>query len=212
MLWGIKWPLSYCGDIVKVNMEFNKDYWEKRYHENQTGWDIGYPSTPLVEYLNSITDKKSNILIPGAGNAYEAEYLFKNGFENVIVLDIAEAPLKNLKLRCPLFPEKNLIMEDFFSHNGAYDFIIEQTFFCALNPKLRSAYAKKMGELLKQNGKLIGLLFDDPLKPEGPPFGGSEEEYRKVFSEYLIIQSMQKAENSIKPRMGRELFFVAEKR
>jgi len=63
------------------------------------GWDIGYPSTPIKEYADQLTDKSIQILIPGAGNAYEAEYLWKQGFSNVHILDISEIPLKEFKKR-----------------------------------------------------------------------------------------------------------------
>ena len=32
-------------------------YWSKRYEENRTGWDIGYPSTPLKEYIGTFRSK-----------------------------------------------------------------------------------------------------------------------------------------------------------
>ena len=66
-------------------MENLEEYWSKRYEEGQTGWDIGYPSTPIKTYIDQIKDKNLRILIPGAGNAYEAEYIFKEGFKNVFV-------------------------------------------------------------------------------------------------------------------------------
>lgn len=53
-------------------------YWTTRYKEKKTGWDIGYPSTPIKAYADQLTDKQLKILIPGAGNAYEAEYFFLN--------------------------------------------------------------------------------------------------------------------------------------
>ena len=51
-------------------------YWADRYKEGRTGWDIGSPSTPLKTYLDGIKDKSAKILIPGAGNAYEACLLY----------------------------------------------------------------------------------------------------------------------------------------
>ncbi len=74
-------------------------------------------------------------MIPGAGNAYEAEYLFKQGFKNIFVLDISEKPLITFSERFPEFPESQLILGDFFTHKGLYDLIIEQTFFCSYNKK-----------------------------------------------------------------------------
>lgn len=55
--------------------QLNKSYWENRYTNNLIGWNIGYISTPLKTYIDQIKDKSLKILIPGAGNSYEAEYL-----------------------------------------------------------------------------------------------------------------------------------------
>ena len=192
--------------------KLDKSFWESRYQNNQTGWDVGYISTPLKEYIDQLTKKDIKILIPGAGNSHEAEYLWNNGFKNIYVLDIAEHPLLNFKTRIPDFPESQLIHDDFFEINESFDLIIEHTFFCALNPDLREKYAEKMFDLLNKNGKLIGLLFDFELTKEGPPFGGSENEYTNYFIKLFSIKKLEKAYNSIKPRQDRELFFIFEKR
>jgi len=191
--------------------KFSHKYWEEKYQKNTTGWNIGYPSTPIKTYIDQIKDKSIKILIPGAGNAYEAEYLYNKGFTNVWVLDLAKSPLSNLKERVPNFPDEHLIQTEFFAHNMTYDLIIEQTFFCALSPALRDKYVKKMFELLSSKGKLVGLLFDFELTEQGPPFGGSLVEYKKRFSKYFNIKVLERAHNSIKPRNGRELFAIFEK-
>ncbi|MCB0761734.1 MAG: SAM-dependent methyltransferase [Flavobacteriales bacterium] len=189
----------------------DKAFWKKRYQEGTTGWDVGQVSTPLKEYFDQLTSKKLRILIPGAGNAHEAEYLYENGFVNVTVLDVAEEPLENMRKRMPHFPEGQLLCTDFFHHDGSYDLIIEQTFFCALSPELRPEYARKMAQLLVPHGKIKGLLFDFPLTSEGPPFGGCREEYYTYFLPHFENVEFQSAHNSITPRMGRELWFTAEK-
>lgn len=187
-------------------MQLNSEYWNTRYIENDFGWDAGDITTPLKTYFDQLKDKSLKILIPGAGNSYEAEYLFNSGYKNIFVLDFAEAPLKNIKERCKDFPSEQLIQNDFFKHAGQYDLIIEQTFFCAIDPKLRADYAKHMHSLLKPKGKLVGLLFDTVFEKEGPPFSGSKEEYVKYFSPYFDFNIFDKCYNSIKPREGRELF------
>lgn len=55
----------------------NEEFWTERYRNQQTGWDIGYPSTPLQKYFEQLSRKDIHILIPGCGNAYEAEFLVK---------------------------------------------------------------------------------------------------------------------------------------
>jgi SAM-dependent methyltransferase len=186
------------------------DFWNNRYKTNDFGWDIGDVSEPLKKYIEQVDNKELKILIPGAGNAYEAEFLFKLGFKNVYVLDFAEAPLKNIKKRLPEFPNHQLIQQDFFAHKGQYDLIIEQTFFCAIDPILRSKYVQQMHELLAPNGKLVGLMFNDALNADKPPFGGNKEEYQKLFEDTFDIKKMEPCYNSIKPREGRELFVMIQ--
>lgn len=186
--------------------QFNESYWTERYKKQETGWDIGDVSTPLKAYFDQLTDLNLKILIPGAGNAYEAEYLWNLGFRNTYVIDLSSAPLDNLKSRIPDFPSHQLIKGDFFDHTEQYDLIVEQTFFCALNPELREAYVHKVHGLLKLKGKLVGLLFKIPLNSSHPPFGGNEEQYRPIFKGHFEIEIMEEAYNSIPPRQGSELF------
>ena len=183
-----------------------RDFWTNRYINNETGWDIGSISTPLKEYFDQLTNKKLKILIPGCGNAYEAEYLFHLGFKNVFVVDFSPIALSNLKKRIPDFPKNHLICDDFFNHDGLYDLIIEQTFFCAIHPTLREKYVSQTNKLLNTNGKLIGLLFNNHFNNDEPPFGGEKEEYLSLFSPTYNIDIIETAYNSIQPRANKELF------
>ena len=79
--------------------ELNQNYWNNRYLSNDFSWDIGDISLPLKTYFEQLTNNELKILIPGAGNAHEAEFLFKNDFKNVFVLDFADEPLQNFKLK-----------------------------------------------------------------------------------------------------------------
>lgn len=213
-------PKSTNGVLVEIcqslpQPEDPEKFWRARYHENRTGWDIGYPSPPITEYLDQVVDKSLRILIPGAGNAYEAEYAWKLGFPNVFVLDVASEPLEAFGKRVPDFPKKHLLRKDFFAHVGQYDLILEQTFFCSFPPlpENRRAYAEKVHALLAPGGKLVGLWFDIPLTGDlvKRPFGGSREEYLGYFAPYFEMESFATATNSIKPRRGNELFGIFSK-
>ncbi len=193
-------------------MILNSQYWENRYKTNDFGWDTGQITTPIRDYIDQIQDKSIKILIPGCGNGYEFEYLVNHGFSNVFVLDYAKTPLDNIRKRISNFNPEQFIQSDFFEHNSEYDLIIEQTFFCAIDPSLRNNYAHKMFMSLRPKGKIIGLLFHFPLTKNGPPYGGSKTEYKKLFSSYFKIKTLATAYNSIKPREGNELFFIFEKK
>ncbi len=193
-------------------MKTEKNYWTKRYLNHEIGWDIGYPSTPIKEYIDQLEHNNSRILIAGAGNAYEAEYLWKAGFKNVFILDISEIPLKQFQERNPDFPKHQLLLEDFFEHKGKYDLIFEQTFFCSFIPtdENRMNYAKKMADLLNPEGKLVGVWFDIPLTfdNEKRPFGGDKALYLKYLNPFFEIQTFKKCYNSISARKGTELFGI----
>ncbi|MBA3682158.1 MAG: methyltransferase domain-containing protein [Bacteroidetes bacterium] len=195
-----------------MNQSLNAKYWDDLYLNNDKPWDMGQVSPPLKAYFDQLTNKQISILIPGAGNAYEAEYLVNNGFTNVFVCDYASLPLQNLLERCPQIKPENLLQEDFFKmENKKFDLIVEQTFFCAIDRSLRKEYFEKMNDLLNPKGKLIGLLFNDTLNDDRPPFGGTKEEYEGYFKDIFSPKVYETAYNSLKPRVGRELFMNLEK-
>lgn len=191
-------------------MALDKEYWNNRYQTGQIGWDLGDVSPALAKYFDQTTFRSQPILIPGCGNAYEAEYLHTKGFNNVHIIDVSEQAIHNFKKRCPTFPETHIHHQNFFDHQGSYTLIIEQTFFCAIHPEKRKEYRNKMHQLLQPNGKLVGLLFTIPIK-ETPPFGGSLAEYQELFSTYFTVNKMEPCYLSHPSRKGVELFINLRK-
>lgn len=185
---------------------FGKKYWDNTYIHKQTEWDIGYIATPLKEYFNQLENKHLRILVPGAGNGYEVEYLYHLGFKNVYFLDFAPTCIHQFLKRNPKFPQNQIFEEDFFKHKGQYNIIIEHTFLTTFPKSIRNKYAAKMHELLSENGKLVGLLFNHEFYKDHPPFGGTPAEYMELFHPYFQIKIFKTAYNSIKPRKDRELF------
>jgi methyl halide transferase len=187
-------------------MKFDEAYWSAKYQQQLMGWDTGSITTPLKEYIDQLEDKSTRILVPGCGNGHEVRYLHDQGFTKVTVIDLSAEPFKELREKCPDWSAESFIVGDFFDHTGQYDLIIEQTFFCALDPKLRQAYANKMFELLAPKGRLVGVLFNIPLNSTHPPFGGDKEDYAEFFTGQFDFKVFDQCYNSIKPRAGEELF------
>lgn len=191
-----------------------ENYWTQRYENGNTGWDIGDISRPLKTYFDQLTSQNLRILIPGAGNGYEAAYLHQQGYTDITVLDISEVPLQNFINRVPTFPKDSLIQEYFFDHHGQYDLIIEQTFFCSFEPteENRRKYSEKMAQLLLPQGKLVGLWFKHPLTADSKrPFGGTKEEYISYLSPYFNTITFEDCYNSITSRKEQELFGIFKK-
>jgi len=166
-------------------MALDKTYWENRYEQGSTGWDTGGITTPIKEYIDQLKNQNLSILIPGSGPSHEAEYIHKKGFQNIHIIDLSELVIKKFKERYPEFPNKNIHIQNIFKHSNQYDIIIEQTCFCALEPKLRNKYLKHIKSLLKPNGKFLGVLFQHKKLSEtdGPPFGGDLSYYKIQLSQ-----------------------------
>lgn len=183
-------------------------YWDNLYKNNEIGWDIGFPSPALKEYIDQLQSKSLSILIPGCGNAYEAEYLLIQGFSDITLIDIVPSLTDALrkKFGSQVGRTIHIVTGDFFEHEGKYDLILEQTFLSALDPSLRLRYADKMHSLLQKGGHLTGVLFNKVFDEEGPPYGGTIEEYKKLFEPKFIVKTLEPCYNSIERRKGSEAF------
>ena len=190
--------------------ENNLDYsfWNLRYQNNQTGWDLGQVSEPIKKWFENQENKKINVLIPGAGKGYEVKYGFENGFENIFYMDFSSMAGDLFKETCPEFPKGQILVGDFFSLKKPlfFDVIIEQTFFCAIDPLLRPNYVEKTNEILKENGEIIGLLFNREFDTKGPPFGGTEKEYKKLFKSKFNLKKLENCLLSSLPRKDYEFW------
>jgi SAM-dependent methyltransferase len=194
--------------------QLDADYWNNRFATNSTPWNIGYISTPLKTYFDQLTDKNISILIPGCGNGYEAAYLLENGFTNITLIDISVVVTSQAEEKFSpwLNQQLKVITGDFFEMKGQYDLIVEQTFFCAIEPSLRESYSNQMHQLLQPGGKLTGVLFNHYFTKQGPPFGGDMNEYRELFAALFEIRKLEDCYNSIAPRAGSECFFILQKK
>lgn len=195
-------------------MHASATYWDDRYRQDNTTWDMGRVSPPLQAYFDQLTDQDLSILIPGCGNSYEAAYLLEKGFRHITLIDLSEVLVTRLKEKFQPWPDPPLTMitGDFFDLPPAasYDLIVEQTFFCALEPSRREDYIEKMYRLLRPGGRLVGLLFDRDFTG-GPPFGGNKEEYMALLEKRFTIKTLAPCYHSIPARAGSELFLIAER-
>lgn len=204
--------------MTKISNEFSPfhndldaNYWEAKWQNLETGWDLGQSCPAIEAYIQHNQNLADKILIPGCGNAYEADFLWNLGYRNITVLDFAPKAADYLREKFNGKEGIEVICENFFDHSGRYDLILEQTFFCALPPLMRNNYAQKMHDLLNENGRLVGVLFDRKFTQNGPPFGGSLSEYELIFKKYFQIIKLEKCENSIPARQGTEAFINLRK-
>lgn len=192
-----------------------ESYWRQRWQNQETGWDIKAPSQPLVAYLEQIHAHKRNlsVLVPGCGSGYEALYMLEAGYTDVTMLDFAHEAIARLEaqLNAQPLPWKHAIkptLADFYQHQGQYDLIIEQTFLSTVPPEGRLDYARQMARLLKPDGKLVGVVFNELRIGAEPPFSATKADYLAMFEPFFEVLQFELCYNSIAPRAGTEFFIM----
>jgi hypothetical protein len=63
-----------------------------------------------------------------------------------------------------------------------------------------------MHELSKENGKLVGLFFDNKFEKQVPPFDGCKCQYERLISTHFSFKTFEECYNSTEARKGEELF------
>ena len=192
------------------------EFWEACYETQMDNWDIGAP-TPVFERLaTEIT--KGRICIVGCGRGYDAVTFAKSGFK-VTAIDFAKtAVLASRENARKGDVELTVLREDFFDLpdelHGKFDYVLEYTCFCAISPKRRFEYDRVIWQLLKPEGKLLGLFFplDKDVKEGGPPWGVNISELHKLFSLHWDLESEEMPKESIEPRVDREVLMIWKKK
>ncbi|KAH9326613.1 hypothetical protein KI387_006791, partial [Taxus chinensis] len=161
------------------------DAWDKCWVEGATPWDIGHVTPILSQLIQKDLVPQGRTLVPGCGAGYDVMAL-ANHNRYVVGVDISETAIKRaqeLAAGAPNAEYFQFLKEDFFTWAPAepFDFIFDYMFFCAIEPQMRSAWAKHVAELIKPNGELLTLMFPVGNHEGGPPYAVSVPQYEKVL-------------------------------
>lgn len=186
----------------------NPEYWENHYQEGTTRWDLGQAAPPLQSLLNSLlAPPPGKIAVLGCGRGYDAILFAQHGFE-AIGFDFASSAIADATALAQASGSSAKFMQrDIFQLPAEFphefDYVLEHTCFCAIDPSLRSAYVKLARNILRSQGELIGLFWAH-TRPGGPPFGATTEEIQQLFAPDFNIVSLELVTNSIPERQGDE--------
>jgi SAM-dependent methyltransferase len=183
-------------------------YWEQRYQEQTTRWDLGQAAPAFVSLLNS--EKKPNpglTAVLGCGRGYDGLLFAEHGFE-VIGFDFAPSAIAQAtSLAQATNSTAKFLQRDIFElareFPHAFDYVVEHTCFCAIPPERRGEYVQLVRSLLRPEGELIALFFTH-TRPGGPPFGSTPAEIRQYFEADFEILSLEPVLNSVPSRQGEE--------
>ncbi|KAL0341391.1 UNVERIFIED_CONTAM: putative thiol methyltransferase 2 [Sesamum radiatum] len=180
--------------------------WDKCWEDGLTPWDLGSP-TPVLVHLNDTGSlPKGRALVPGCGSGYDVVAI-ASAEHHVVGVDLSDNAIKRateLSSRSPNAEHFTFLKTDFFTWcpTQLFDLIFDYTFFCAIEPGLRSQWARKIRDLLKPDGELITLMFPVDDHEGGPPYKVSVADYEEVLHP-LGLQATYIAENelAVAPRM-----------
>ncbi|MEE2524851.1 methyltransferase domain-containing protein [Hyphobacterium sp. HN65] len=157
--------------------------WDQRFKDNTTPWERGVLHPAFLDWRESgAFDDRERIIVPGCGRSPELKAFAALG-KQVIGADLSGTALAAQKamldgdgLQAELIEADILLWRPDTPLDGIY----EQTFLCAISPRLRQEYEQAVHAWLKPGGKLFAL-FMQKNEPGGPPYGCPLEAMRELF-------------------------------
>lgn len=191
-------------------------FWDERYRSGRTGWDLGMPTPVFRRLAESGKFKPGKMLVICAGRGYDARLFARMGFQ-VTAVDFAEEAVKEMKSLTDPDVSLEVMQADLFDLpvfiSEEFDYILEYTCFCAIDPQHRADYIHSVSSLLKHGGIYIGLAFPIGGRTGGPPFVVAPDELIEPLNELgfeLILREVP--EDSVPGREGIEELLILKKK
>jgi SAM-dependent methyltransferase len=182
-------------------------FWDQRYACGETPWVLRKIPHTLQSFLKKRPTGK-RILIPGCGTDHGVIKAFADAGFEVTAVDFSPVALAEINQALGNFgPARTgrIICADFFKSDFGerFDLVYERTFLCAIHPRKWTGYAKRVAELLRPGGKLIGIFFYG-TEPEPPPYPINNRQAKELFGKYFRLTRDRKISDSVAMFAGME--------
>ena len=158
--------------------------WDENYEHGTDGWDLGMPTPVFKRLIASGQLVPGRMIVLGAGRGYDAREFARHGFQ-VTAVDFSSQAVSEMHRLATAEASVEILQHDIFTlpetRNHSYDYVLEYTCFCAIDPKRRPDYADLVTRLLKPNGMYIDLAYPLNERNGGPPFTVSTLEILDLF-------------------------------
>ncbi|MCL4395551.1 MAG: TPMT family class I SAM-dependent methyltransferase [Chloroflexi bacterium] len=191
------------------------EFWEEIYQQGRAGWDLGGPTPVFLRLLQVGEFAPGRMLVPCAGRGHDAREFARYGFTVDAVefaQDAAEAILARQDAQAPVALFQRDLFELPTEWRGRYDYVLEYTCFCAIDPVRRAEYADLVTRLLKPGGHLIHLAFPLDEHGGGPPFSVSAAEIVHLYETRGVkLLRRETPADSVPQRRGSEELLIFQR-
>ena len=182
-------------------------FWNQRYASGETPWVLHKIPAALRFFLKR-TRIKGKVLIPGCGTDHGVIKAFADAEFEVTAIDFSSIAIAETKKALGNFgPSRTggIMRADFFKSDFGrrFDLVYERTFLCAMHPRRWPQYAKRVAQLLRPGGKLIGIFFYG-TDPEPPPYPINKTQAVEIFGKYFRLVRDLKISDSVPMFAGTE--------
>lgn len=184
--------------------------WDANYEQGTDGWDLGKPTPVFQRLLQSQDLLPGRIIVLGAGRGYDAREFARHGFQ-VTAVDFSSQAVQEMHRLAGAEAPVEILQQDIFRlpelFNHSFDYVLEYTCFCAIDPTRRAEYADLVTSLLKPDGIYIDLAFPLDGRKGGPPFAISVKEIIDLFQArgFKLITREKPVESVPRRRNAEEL-------
>ena len=188
----------------------DKDFWIKKWENNETGFHLSEVNPILVENFNKLLlPKNSRVFIPLCGKTKDIGWLLSKGYR-VAGAEMSQLAIKELfkelgiepsiskNIHSTLFSAQNIdifagdIFEISSVELGMVNAIYDRAALVALPQNLRLKYTSHLMEITNIAPQLlIGIEYNQMLM-SGPPFSVSSDEIRAHYSDNYRLDLINK--------------------
>ena len=201
---------------MAMNDVNSASFWEESYRSGRTGWDLGMPTPVFQRLAESNQFQPGKMLVICAGRGYDARMFARLGFQ-VTAVDFAEEAVKEMQSLLEAEMPMEVIQADLFDlpafMKEEFEYILEYTCFCAIDPQRRAEYIESVSSLLKPGGYYIALAFPIGQRTGGPPFVVAPDELVDPLNDRgFELITREVPDNSVPGREGIEELLILEKK
>jgi len=189
--------------------------WETNYQKGTDGWDLHGPTPVFNRLLTSGHYPPGRLIVLGAGRGYDARNFAGQGFQ-VTAVDFSPTAVSEMhRLAQPRAPVE-ILQADIFTLpatlDSTFDYLLEYTCFCAIDPQRRGEYAQLVTRLLKPGGHYLDLAFPLGTHTSGPPFAVNIPQILNLFSPpTFTLLHRETPPDSVPQRKGQEELLIFQK-